>query len=220
MLGSVFEVLTGLGLATSAGLNAYIPLLCIGLLGRYTDLITLPQSWHWLENGWTIAIVAVLLIIEFVADKVPIVDHVNDVIQTVIRPTSGGLVFGAASGAQTATVTDPGDFFTSHQWVPIAVGVLVSLTVHGMKAGARPVINATTAGFGAPVASTAEDITSVVISLVAIVLPVLVLAFIVGIVVVFVLLMRRRKRRKEEKLLRKLTERQARDGTTLRLDAR
>ena len=51
MLGSVFEVLTGLGLATSAGLNAYIPLLCIGLLARYTDLITLPQSWHWLENG-------------------------------------------------------------------------------------------------------------------------------------------------------------------------
>ena len=163
---------------------------------------------------------AVLLLIEFVADKVPIVDHVNDVIQTVIRPTSGGLVFGAASGAQTATVPAPGDFFTSHQWVPIAVGVLVSLTVHGMKAGVRPVIIATTAGFGAPVASTAEDITSVVISLVAIVLPVLVLVFIVGIVVVFVLLMRRRKRRKEEKLLRKLAERQARDGTTLRLDAR
>ena len=200
MLVGVLEVLTGLGLATSAGLNAYIPLLCIGLLARYTDLITLPQSWAWLENGWVVIILGVLLSIEFVADKIPVVDHVNDVIQTFVRPTSGGLAFGAASSSQTAMVTDPGQFFSSHQWVPIAVGVLVSLTVHGMKAAARPVINTTTAGFGAPVASTAEDFTSVVLSLVAIVLPVLVLIFLGGLIAIFVLIMRRRRRRKEAKL--------------------
>src|SRR3954462_13127642 len=180
--GNVLEALTGVGLATSAGLNAYIPLLAVALLGRYTTLITLPPSWHWLTNGWVIAILAVLLAIEFVADKVPVVDHVNDVAQTVVRPTAGGLVFGAASGAQTVTVKAPGAFFSSHQWVPIVVGVLVSLTVHSMKASARPVINATTVGFGAPVASTAEDIVSVVVSIVAIVLPVLVLVFVVALI--------------------------------------
>src|SRR5690349_19563738 len=110
----VLESLTGLGLATSAGLNAYIPLLAIGLLARYTDLITLPSNWAWMENGWTLAIVAVLLAIEFVADKVPVVDHVNDVIQTFVRPTAGGLAFGAASSSSTVTVSDPGDFFSSH----------------------------------------------------------------------------------------------------------
>jgi hypothetical protein len=209
MLVGVLEVLTGLGLATSAGLNAYIPLLSIGLLARYTDLITLPQSWGWLENPWVLIILAVLLTIEFVADKVPVVDHVNDVIQTFVRPTSGGLAFGAAASSQTATVTDPADFFSSHQWVPIAIGVLVSLSVHGMKAAARPVINTTTAGFGAPVASTAEDITSVALSFVAIVLPVLVLIFLVGLVVIFVLLMRRRRRRKEAKLRAKWEAEQA-----------
>jgi hypothetical protein len=195
----VLEALTGAGLATSAGLNAYIPLLAVGLLGRYTSLISLPPSWHWLANGWVIAILVVLLAIEFVADKVPVVDHVNDVIQTVVRPTAGGLAFGAASGAQTVTVRDPGQFFTSHQWVPIALGVLISLTVHGAKATARPVVNTTTGGFGAPVVSTIEDIGSVVLSLVAILLPVLVLVLLVLMVAGFWALMRRRRRRKERK---------------------
>lgn len=195
----VLESLTGLGLATSAGLNAYIPLLAIGLLARYTDLITLPSNWAWMENGWTLAIVAVLLAIEFVADKVPVVDHVNDVIQTFVRPTAGGLAFGAASSSQTVTVTDPGSFFSSHQWVPIVVGGVISLGVHGMKAATRPVVNATTVGFGAPIVSTIEDVISVALSLVAIVLPVVVLLFLLLLFVGFGWLLRRRKRRKEEK---------------------
>jgi hypothetical protein len=195
----VLESLTGLGLATSAGLNAYIPLLAIGVLARYTELITLPSNWAWMENGWTLAIVAVLLAIEFVADKVPVVDHINDVIQTFVRPTAGGLAFGAASSSQTVTVTDPGSFFSDHQWVPIVVGGAISLGVHGMKAASRPVINATTVGFGAPVASTIEDFFSVVLAFVAIVLPVVVLLVLLLIFLSFGWLMHRRKRRKREK---------------------
>jgi len=212
------EALTGLGLATSAGLNAYIPLLAIGLLARYTDLITLPASWAWLENGWVVVILVILLAIEMVADKIPLVDHANDVIQTFIRPTAGGLAFGAASGSSTVTVKDPSTFFTSHQWVPIVVGILVSLTVHTAKATARPVINATTVGFGAPVASTIEDIISVFTSVIAIVLPVVGLFVMLGLVVVFVWLRKRRKRRKEEKRLAKEERRRAQDpDRTLRL---
>jgi hypothetical protein len=71
--------------------------------------------------------------------------------------------------------------------------------VHGAKAAVRPVVNATTAGFGAPVVSTIEDATSVTLSLVAIVLPFLVLFFVAALVLVFVLLLRRRRRRKEAK---------------------
>jgi Domain of unknown function (DUF4126) len=191
----VLELLTGTGLAASAGLNAYIPLLALGVLARFTDLIDLPAGWQWLSNGWVMAILAVLLSIEFVADKIPVVDHVNDVIQTVIRPTSGGLVFSAGAGSETVTVTDPGDFFSSNQWVPIAIGVVVALTVHGAKAVARPVINATTAGVGAPVASTVEDAGSILMSVVAIVLPILVLVLLGFLVVGFISLRRRRSRR-------------------------
>jgi hypothetical protein len=194
----VLAVLTGIGLSASAGLNAYIPLLAIGLLGRFTNLIELPSGWTWLTNGWTLAILSVLLCIEVVADKIPAVDSINDVLHTVIRPTAGGLAFGAASESQTVT-GDPGSFFTGHQWIPVAAGVLIALTVHGTKAAARPVINATTVGTGGPVVSTIEDFFSAVLSVVAIVLPILVLLFLV-LFVFFAFWMRRKlKERKARK---------------------
>ncbi|MFC4109109.1 DUF4126 domain-containing protein [Micromonospora zhanjiangensis] len=195
----MLEVLTGTGLAASAGLNAYIPLLVMGLLGRYTDLLHLPAGSQWLSNGWVLLILAVLLVVEVVADKVPVVDHVNDMVQTVVRPTAGGLAFGAGSGSDTVTVSDPGQFFTSHQWVPVVAGIVLAFGVHGVKAAARPVINATTAGIGAPVASTVEDVTSVLMSLVAILLPVLVLAFLLGMVWFTFWFVRRRKDRRRER---------------------
>jgi hypothetical protein len=195
----VLEALTGTGLAASAGLNAYIPLMIMGLMARFTDAIDLPQNWQWLSNGWVLTILTVLLAIEVVADKVPIVDHVNDVVQTVVRPTAGGIVFGAGSSSQTATVTDPGTFFGSHQWVPIAAGVVIALCVHGVKAAARPVVNATTAGFGAPVASTAEDVSSIVMSLLAILLPILVLLGLVLLVSSAIWVVRRRRQRRRER---------------------
>lgn len=174
----MLEALTGTGLASAAGLNAYIPLLAIGLLDRFTSLITLPPSWRWLSNGWVLIILAVLLAIEIVADKVPVLDSANDVVQTIVRPTAGGLAFGAGASSETVTVTDPAGFFQSDRWVPIVVGILMALGVHGVKATARPIINTFTLGFGAPVVSTAEDATSATLSVVAIVIPLLVLAFV------------------------------------------
>jgi hypothetical protein len=198
--GNVFEALTGTGLAASAGLNAYIPLMTMALLGRYTDAINLPSGWSWLTNGWTITILAILLTIEMVADKVPVVDHLNDVVQTFVRPTAGGLAFGAGSSSETVTVSDPGSFFGSHQWIPVAAGVLIALCVHTVKAASRPVVNVTTAGFGAPVASTAEDIGSVLMSVLAILLPVLVLVGLVLMVWATVWVFQRRRRRRQERL--------------------
>lgn len=195
----VLEALTGSGLAASAGLNAYIPLLTMGLLARFTDAIDLPTGWTWLSNGWVLLILAVLLAVEVVADKIPVVDHVNDIVQTFVRPTAGGLAFGAGSSSHTVTVADPGSFFSSHQWVPVAAGVLIALSVHTVKAVSRPVVNASTAGFGAPVASTLEDFSSVVMSVLAILLPVLVLVGLVLMVWAGVWVVRRRRRRRRER---------------------
>lgn len=221
MLGYVLETLTGIGLATSAGLNAYIPLLMIGLLGKFTGLITLPGGWQWLENDWVLAILVVLLVIEVVADKIPLVDHVNDIVQTVVRPTAGGLAFGAASSSETVTVSNPAQFFSSNQWVPIVAGMVISFVVHGMKATARPVVNASTAGLGAPVASTAEDIFSVVMSFVAILFPFLIIFFLIFLVFMFIWMRRWRRRKKERKLARqearRLPQQGAQDGHTLDL---
>nr|WP_155906953.1 MULTISPECIES: DUF4126 domain-containing protein [unclassified Mycolicibacterium] len=186
---------TGLGLATASGLNAYIPLLAMGLLGRFTHLVHLPHPWAWLTNGWVIAIVAVLLVVEIVADKVPALDSINDTIQTFVRPTSGGIVFGSGTAAQTAAVTDPGAFASSGQWIPVVIGALTALAVSLTKSTVRPVANIATGGIAAPVLSTLEDVASVGLVIIAVVLPVLVVVALVALAWAAVALLRRRKRR-------------------------
>lgn len=188
------EVLTGFGLASAAGLNAYIPLLALGLLARFTDLVALPPGWAWLENGWVMAIVAVLLAVEIVADKVPALDTVNDAVQTFVRPTAGGIVFGSGTTAQTAAVTDPGAFAQSGQWIPVAAGVVVALVVSLTKSTVRPAANIATAGMAAPVLSTVEDIVSVLLVVLAILVPVLVLVALFGMAWAAVRMIRRRRR--------------------------
>lgn len=191
------ELLTGFGLATAAGLNAYIPLLAMGLLGRFTNLLDLPPAWAWLQNGWVLAIIGVLLAVEIVADKIPALDTVNDTIQTFVRPTAGGIVFGSGTAAQTAAVTDPGEFAHTGQWIPVAIGVLTALSVHLTKTAVRPAANVATGGLAAPVLSTVEDATSVVLVFVAILVPALVLVILAALIWVAVRLLRRRRRAKK-----------------------
>lgn len=172
----MLEFLTGSGLAAAAGMNAYIPLLAVGVANRFfPDALGLPEGWAWLSNWWVLGIIAVLLVVELIADKVPAVDSINDVIQTIVRPTAGGLVFGSSSTASTVAVTDPAEFFATHQWVPIVVGAVIALTVHAGKTALRPAANVATAGAAAPVVSTIEDVSAVGLSLLAIVAPLLVL---------------------------------------------
>jgi hypothetical protein len=189
------ELLTGFGLATAAGLNAYIPLLALGLLSRFTDLVTLPHGWAWLENGWVITIVAALLVVEVVADKIPALDSINDAVQTFVRPTAGGIVFGSGTAAQTSAVTDPGAFAHTGQWIPVAIGVVTALVVSLTKSTVRPAANVATAGMAAPVLSTVEDIFSVGLVFAAILIPVLVLVAVVALVWAAMRIVRRRRRR-------------------------
>jgi hypothetical protein len=189
------ELMTGFGLASAAGLNAYIPLLSMGLLDRYTSLVNLPSGWAWLSNGWVIAIVAVLLLIEIVADKVPALDSVNDAVQTFVRPTSGGIVFGSGTAAQTAAVADPAEFARTGQWVPVVIGVVTALVVHLTKTAVRPAANVATAGVAAPVLSTIEDVTSVGLTFIAILIPALVAAVLIALICAAVWLLRRRRKR-------------------------
>jgi hypothetical protein len=173
----MLAVLTGLGLSTAAGLNAYIPLLVVGLLANFTDHVRLPQEFAWLSDGWVLGIIAVLLLAEVVLDKVPVVDSVNDMIQTVIRPASGGVVFSAT---QAAAQLDNSSWMTHNPWLSWVMGIGIALAIHLMKSTARPVVNASTAGVGAPVVSTVEDAGSLGISLIAVFIPILVLAVVAG----------------------------------------
>ncbi|HEY7720253.1 MAG TPA: DUF4126 domain-containing protein [Pedococcus sp.] len=168
----MIAVLTGMGLSAAAGLNAYIPFLVVALVAKFTDYITLPQPYAWIESWWAIGIGSVLLLTEVVLDKIPAVDTVNDAVQTFIRPGMGGLIFAATSAAEEV---DKSVWMQQNPWVGVVLGIVVSGLVHTGKVAARPPINVSTAGMGAPVVSTVEDGASVGLSLAALFAPLLTL---------------------------------------------
>jgi len=168
----MIAALTGMGLSAAAGLNAYIPFMIVALLARFTDIISLPASFAWIESTWAIAIGAVLLVSEVVLDKIPAIDTINDTVQTFIRPSMGGLIFAATTAASDL---DNSAWMQSHQWIGVVLGIVVSGLVHSGKMAARPAINAGTLGAGAPVVSTMEDGASIGLSLIAIFIPILVI---------------------------------------------
>jgi len=175
MVAQVFlSLATAFGLSTSAGLNAYIPLLVVAVLARFTSLVTLNEPYDALSSWWVVGILAVLLVVEVLVDKVPAADTANDVIQTFIRPAAGAVLFAAT----TNTVG-------IHPVLAAVCGVILAGGVHVVKAGGRPVVAATTAGMGNPVVSTIEDVVSFVTSVLAIVAPYLVLALVVILVGLF-----------------------------------
>jgi hypothetical protein len=159
------DIFSAFGLSASAGLNAYIPLLVVALLGKFTNLITLTTPWNTLESWWVIGVLIVLSLVEFFADKVPAINHVNDIIQTVIRPIAGAIVFAAS--AQIIT--------NVHPVLAMIMGLFVAGTVHVVKSIAvRPAVTATTGGAGNVPISIAEDIISTIISIIAAVTPVII----------------------------------------------
>ena len=157
-------LLTGLGLAAAAGLNAYIPLLIVAVLG-YTGTVTLTEPFTGLDDPWVIGVLAVLLGVEVLADKIPAVDSLNDIIGTVVRPAAGAVLFAASTGVV-------GDFPPA---LSLVLGLITAGTVHGAKAAFRPMANVSTGGTAAPVVSVTEDVASVGLSLIAIFIPALVI---------------------------------------------
>lgn len=186
----MLEILTGAGLATSAGLNAFIPMFALGLLDRFTNLIDLPSGWTWLSSDVALWIVGLLLVLEIVADKFPGVDAVNDAIQSVIRPAAGGITFASGVGAETTTVQDPTALSMAGAWLPVVIGAAIALAVHLTKAGTRVGANTVTLGAAAPVLSTAEDLSAAALTLSAIFLPIAVLVVFVAALVGLWLLVR------------------------------
>jgi hypothetical protein len=164
-MDALFGIMSAFGLSASAGMNAYIPLLVVGVLAHYTDWIKLTPPYDLLANPWILILVSLLLIVEMLADKVPAVNHINDIIQTFFRPAAGAIVFAASANALTGV----------HPVLALACGLLVAGSVHTVKSAAiRPAVTATTAGTGNVPVSIAEDVTATVLSILSIVIPVLV----------------------------------------------
>ncbi len=189
----MFEAMSGLstafGLSGSAGLNAYIPLLVVALAARFPlsdPLVKLQAPYDLLSSWWAIGLIAVLLVVEIVADKIPAVDSVNDGIQTFVRPAAGAILFAGSAHV----ITD------IHPILSLAAGLLLAGGVHATKAAARPMVTVSTAGVGNPIVSTLEDIVAVVVSVLAVVLPIIAAVLLLGFVILIIVAVRRWRGRK------------------------
>ncbi len=181
--------LGGLGLSSSAGLNAYLPLLVLALADRFSSAVTLERPYDFLSATWGIAIITLLLTVEIVVDKVPGLDHANDLIQSAIRPAAGAIVaMAAASDASINPV------------VPMILGLLTAGAVHTAKATTRPAVTLATGGIGNPLVSMAEDAVATLGAVVAIFVPVLALLVLLLFAGFFVWAFRRLRRHRPPSL--------------------
>lgn len=180
-MGAIVNFLSAFGLSTAAGLNAYLPLLTVGLLARYTSLIHLEGPYALLSNPVVLLIIAVLALIDFIGDKIPAVDHALHTVGLVIAPIAGAILFMSTnSGAGSVSPL-----------LAAICGIVLALGTHSARATARPLATMTTAGVANPVISFFEDATALVLSVLAILVPVLAFVLVLVFAVLMLMLFRR-----------------------------
>ena len=184
-MDGLLNLFSAFGLSSAAGLNAYLPLLIVGLVERYTDLLKLQAPYDLLASPVVLSILGLLAAVDFLADKVPVVDHIAHAAGTIIHPTAGAILFAS----QNNVLTDV------HPVVAMAAGVAVAGSFHAGRAAIRPVATATTGGIGNPVLSLIEDIISVTLSILAIVIPIIAFVLFLALVLVLMTGWRRIRRR-------------------------
>ena len=161
MSETVLGLMTALGLSTAAGLNAYLPLLIVGALDRWTEVLTLDAPYDTLGEPQVMIAIGVIALVDFVGDKIPAIDSVLHAVGVVIAPVAGALVALAATGSDTV---DPA--------FAIVLGVAAAGATHGARSMVRPASTAFTGGAGNPLLSLGEDAVSTILSVGAVLVPI------------------------------------------------
>ena len=175
------SIALGVGLAAAVGFRVFVPLL-VASIAAYTGHLQLSESFAWLGTLPAVVMLGVAAAAEVAAYYIPGVDHLLDVIMTPTALIAGALVSAAVMVDLPPLV----------KWVTaiIAGGGTAALT-QSVTALLRVKSTATTAGLGNPVVASAELGSSLVISVLALIVPLLALAAVI-VLVVFVV---RRARR-------------------------
>ncbi len=192
---------TPFGLAFASGINAYLPILSFALAARWLHLYRVNPHFAFITSNWFLVVLVMLTIMDFVADKIPVLDHTWDATQTVIRPLMGAFV--AAAGIPNLAGT-PYLSANSHQLlgttiavistvpaegggllVVLVIGGLLALMSHTVKATTRLVSTFTTAGLFNIVLSFLEDGLVLLVILLSLFIPVAMLILLVLFVVFF-----------------------------------
>jgi hypothetical protein len=166
---NVLQILSlALGSAWTSGINLYATVAVLGLLQHF-GLARLPGGLHVLDNWLIIGIAAFLYIVEFVADKIPYVDSVWDVLHTFIRVPAGALIALSATSDLNPTV----------QVLALLLGGGLALSTHGTKATIRAAANASPEPVSNWTLSIVEDIFTFGAATLAVLHPVVILVVII-----------------------------------------
>ena len=162
----VLPALLGLGLAASTGLKTFLPLLMLAVAARFQMFgIELSGPFVWLGSIGAVTALSIATATEFVADKVPFVDHALSLFGVVARPAAGALAAAAAFNTM-----DP----AAAAVAGLIIGAPAALAVHTAQSGTRIASTATTGGLANPLVSLAEDVAAFFTALLAMVVPILV----------------------------------------------
>jgi hypothetical protein len=139
-------IAVALGAGWASGLNAYAAVLVLGLAQQF-GLVTLPHDLQVLASPWVLGAAAILFVLNFLADKIPYIDSLNDILQTFVRVPAGALLaYGAAGGLSPEVAAIAG-----------LLGGTLAAGTHVAKTGTRALINTSPEPFSNIAASLAED---------------------------------------------------------------
>lgn len=164
----------GLGSAWLSGVNLYATVLTLGLLQRF-HLATLPGDLDFVSRGWVMGLAGALYVVEFLADKIPVVDSIWDAVHTFIRIPAGAVLAASAFA----------DFDPAVRFAAVLAGGTLALGSHGAKASVRVAANASPEPFSNVALSVIEDIFTVGLAVVAVLHPLVIL----GVILIFIVLM-------------------------------
>lgn len=151
-MGIVETLALSMGGAWASGVNLYGTVVVLGMMDNF-GFIDLPPDLQMLASWWVLAIAIFLYLIEFVADKIPVVDSLWDALHTFIRIPAGALL---AAGAVSGLDLGLGD--EAQTVISLLVGGTIAAGSHFTKAGSRAAINTSPEPVTNSVASVTEDI--------------------------------------------------------------
>lgn len=182
----VVPVLLGFGLAAATGLRTFLPMLMaagaerLGLFG-----LELNDGWAWATSDAALIALGVAAVVEFLGDKVPVVDNALHSLGLVARPAAGAVVAGSVfAGVDPTTAAVAG----------VIVGAPTALAFGAAQGTTRAASTVGTGGLGNPLLSLFDDLMAPVMVVLTLLAPLLILPLLILMMVVFFRLARRVKR--------------------------
>ncbi len=171
----------GIGLASVAGVRAFLPLALVGIFARL-GLFELPSPFGFIDDWAAIGAFLVLALLETGLDKVPSLARILNLVQTPLRIAAGAVLFALAlqEGLNVGAVPE------------LVAGGLIAGAVAVLKHVLRPPADASSAGVSSSFLSVFEDAVALVGGIIAVLVPLLPLALVAFLLYFFFRIRRRR----------------------------